>query len=784
MRKRRALAFAALAVTAFCAFQARPYIGSLWYVHRDRQLFPASPPEADPPPLNLPLDNPALEKWEFVNAFPTVPLDSPTVALFQNDGTVFVLERAGRIWALRDDQGSMSKTLLLDFTDKVGLVEGEEGAVGMVLHPDFGQPTEHGRTLFIYYTSHNSARFDRLERLSFDANFRTIPRDSAVTLIDQRDDHYDHNAGDLHFGADGFLYLSMGDEGNCDCGNNQLIDKDLFGGILRIDVDKRGGAISHPPRRQPKTGTTTGYYIPNDNPFVDVPNAIEEFWSIGLRNPYRFSIDPLTHRIFGGDVGRLRVESVFEASKGSNHRWSRFEGNLEHRNFDPVPDKLWGHDVEPVVTYRHENLNHAIIGGLIYRGAAYPELQGRYIYGDNSSGRVWALDLATKESRFLCTLEDRGDSGLAGFSQDARGELFAITLGLSQGKGMIQKLQPSGDTHAGLSALPQKLSELGFFADMKTLRPVKTAVSYALNLPMWHGFARLSQRNWAIRLRWRSMIRFAGRSEWQVPGGMLFVKHFDLSGRRIETQFLLVSSVGNGYGLSYEWNADGSEAYLVSESKDVEFQGGKWRFSASAECSACHSSADGFVLGVSTRQLNRGDQLVRLRRDALFEPRDSITIGMWGFRQPINLAKELLGLHKVLQTEPFVQPDRIATYPRLLRPAANAPLDSRVAAYLDVNCSHCHRPGGSSGAGFDARYSSPWSNKGIIGKSAHRAIDGVQLLVAPGNPEKSLLFKRLSSNAPGTQMPPIGVHTPDPAGVDLLRRWIASLAVDKNEAKQ
>ena len=109
-----------------------------------------------------------------------------------------------------------------------------------------------------------------------------------------------------------------------------MIDQNLLSGVFRIDVDQRGGSISHPIPRQPDRGTTANYYIPSDNPFVGVPNALEEFYALGLRNPYRMSLDPLTARIFMGDVGNFSKEeiNVIEPSDppGLNFQWSKIEG--------------------------------------------------------------------------------------------------------------------------------------------------------------------------------------------------------------------------------------------------------------------------------------------------------------------------------------------------------------------------------------------------------------------------------------------------------------------------
>jgi glucose/arabinose dehydrogenase/mono/diheme cytochrome c family protein len=777
MRKKRTILAASLLLLGLAGAVARPYLASIWYLYQDVRLFPGSPAPPAEPEISLPLTNPTGTPWRFVDAFPGVSFEMPIVALFTKRG-VYVLERMGRVWRVALENGAYSKKLLLDLTEEVGELKGEQGAVGLALHPEFGQPTENGRFIYLYYTSQRQTPryFDRLERYAFDDGYQTIKRESMLRLIDQLDEHTDHNGGDIHFGADGFLYLSVGDEGALELKNSQRINKDLFGGLLRIDVDRKGGTVSHPPRRPPETGKTQGYFIPNDNPFVGVENALEEFWSIGLRNPYRFTIDRATQRVIGGDVGRLRMESVFEAHKGSNHRWSFYEGTLPHPWVEgDRPKTIWGRQTEPLFAYMHQNMNQAIIGGLIYHGRALGSLEGKYIYGDNCSGRVWALNLDTKDNVHLATVEGRGDEGLAGFAEDDDGEVYAITLGWGATGGRIEKLVPKDTDSEARTGIPKKLSEVGFFTDTTNLRAHARALEYSINLPMWHGVRGLLQRNWALQLRFKSAVTFAATMDWTTPGGLVFVKHFDLDGRKLETQFLVTSEEHDGYGFSYKWNDAGTEAFLVEKGEDVELRQGRWRFSASDECAPCHNKTSGFVLGLNTRQLNRGNQLVELRKQGFFQPRSAFSERIWGPLHPIEWAKELRALHDALTSDPLVQPSRVAGYPKLAGPAGDASLDFRVRSYMDVNCSHCHRPGGSGGGRFDARFSVPLADKSFIGRPAQRPIDEANLLIAPKDPKRSLVLKRISSGVLGTQMPPLGVSAPNDEATQMFREWIDTL---------
>jgi len=172
---------------------------------------------------------------------------------------------------------------------------------------------------------------------------------SELVLVNMYDQHLWHNGGGMFFGADGYLYWSSGDEGDTDdfYHDTQKINKGLFSGVLRIDVNQ-DPTKSHPIRRQPISGTnppagwlpsfTTNYYIPNDNPFVN-PNGsvLEEFYAIGFRSPHRMTLDPPTGQIWLGDVGDSSREEVDIIVKGGNYQWAYQEGyNFPGPNAKPA----------------------------------------------------------------------------------------------------------------------------------------------------------------------------------------------------------------------------------------------------------------------------------------------------------------------------------------------------------------------------------------------------------------------------------------------------------------
>jgi hypothetical protein len=241
-----------------------------------------------------------------VEAFPNISFDDP-LSLQEAPGTgyLFVTEREGRIYAFRNEPDASSKITSLDLSDR-NQGGNDSGVQSLTFHPEFGVEGSPNRDyVYVAYAFSTDPLVDRtpprrtptssrLSRFTMNPSTLVIDPASELVLIDQQDQSVWHQGGAAFFGPeDGFLYLSVGDEGlyNCQLGNCQRIDNDLFSGVLRIDVDQRGGDISHPIRVQPKTGATANYYIPNDNPFVGRPGALEEFYALGLRSPHRMTHD-------------------------------------------------------------------------------------------------------------------------------------------------------------------------------------------------------------------------------------------------------------------------------------------------------------------------------------------------------------------------------------------------------------------------------------------------------------------------------------------------------------
>jgi uncharacterized repeat protein (TIGR03806 family) len=306
--------------------------------------------------------------------------------------------------------------------------------------------------------------------------------------------------------------------------------------------------------------------------------------------------------------------------------------------------------------------------------------------------------------------------------------------------------------------LPARLSQTGVFRSLAELTPNPGIIPYDVNTPLWSDGA--AKQRW-IALPGDARIDFAATGEWKFPPGTVFIKHFELSDshKRLETRLLVVERNG-GYGVTYKWRADGSDADLLPGGLTEEISDGSrkrlWSYPSRNDCLLCHTTPAGFVLGVKTRQLNR----------AFTYPATSVRdnqLRTWNH----------LGLFTRTLDE-----TAIAGYSRLV-PLSDktASLEQRVRSYLDANCAHCHRPGGAR-ADFDARFDTPLSQQNLINGPLIGADLGVRgsRAIVPGDPDHSMLYLRMDRRQDVFNMPPLASHEVDTEAVRVLRGWIESLS--------
>jgi glucose/arabinose dehydrogenase len=318
--------------------------------------------------------SPASAQMNLLYAFPNMPgFDTPTGMVDPLDGTdrLFVVEKDGFIHVFQNDPSASTATLFLTLEDSTAN-NFESGLCGLAFHPDY---KNNG---YFYVTYINRARLPLrwiLERYHVSADPNVADPNSAVRLIEIPQVNTYHKAGQIVFGADGYMYVTVGEDGQFP-ESQQLTS--LKGKMIRIDVDHPSGGKN--------------YGIPPDNPFVgNTQGYREEIWAYGFRNPWRFTFDKPTGRLWLGDVGLDTWEEVNIVTKGRNYGWPRMEGT--QCDFPTTCDTTGLNLVPPLFEYIHgpSIYGAAIIGGYVYHGTKHPELVGRYIYADHPTDHVWAL---------------------------------------------------------------------------------------------------------------------------------------------------------------------------------------------------------------------------------------------------------------------------------------------------------------------------------------------------------------------------------------------------------
>ena len=395
------------------------------------------------------------------------------VAFPDNSGRLAVIDQIGKIWII-DAEGHSMATPFMDLTSRiVPLSAGydERGLLGLAFHPDY---SNNGR-FFVYYQmprrtggpapNVNWNNYSLISEFKVSSNPNMADLSTERKILDWDDPQSNHNGGTLAFGKDGYLYISIGDGGNANDvgpghvedwyaanagGNAQNIEANLFGKILRIDINN-----GNP------------YGIPMDNPFVNKPGR-DEIYAYGFRNPFRFSFDMSgANNLYAGDAGQLLWEEIDQVKKGGNYGWNVKEGfhcfnaasSLEVLPSCPTMD-VWNNQLTDPVIEINNWQNPAggrattVIGGNVYRGNDIPGLQGKYIFGTFSqtattpNGELF-MALPTGQNPWnyqeLVLQSFPNDLGyyLKGFGQDLSGEIYLTTssrLGPAGNTGKVYKL--------------------------------------------------------------------------------------------------------------------------------------------------------------------------------------------------------------------------------------------------------------------------------------------------------------------------------------------------------
>ena len=690
-----------------------------------------------------------LPPLEVERVFPALRFPFPVDITHAGDGSdrLFVVSQDGFIYVFKNRQDAADKKVFLNVTGIVAREKFEEGLLGLAFHPKYRDNGE----FYVYYSVKPLATRVSRFRVSKDDPDRADP-DSEERILEVKQPFWNHNGGSLKFGPDGYLYIGLGDGGaaNDPHGNGQN-PKTLLGSILRIDIDHR--APDKP------------YGIPSDNPFVDLGDkARPEIWALGIRNPWKLCFDRETGALWVADVGQNLWEEVDIIQRGGNYGWNAREG---FHPFDPKTT-TFSKPLEPVWEYHHSE-GRSITGGAVYRGKRLPEIYGWYLCADWVSGKIWALESDGKEVRQSLVVAKDGYT-VSSFGEDESGEAYftafdgVAPVGVdSTVYGGIYRLRRAREAPT-YPSFPTQLSATGLFASVKDHVPAVGLIPYTVNVPLWSDHAPKER---FVALPQAASVTYNASDSWEFPVGTVIVKSFHMdmvrddpsSRRRLETR-LMVHNPRGWDGYTYVWNEEQTDATLLRGSLErtyaVQTKDGEihqpWYFPSRADCNACHTKMRKHVLGLNTRQLNRiqgeaphGNQLSALERLGIF----NAPLGDAGAAR--------------------------ASYPAWDDPNA-APRDL-ARAYLDVNCSVCHVPGGTGLSVIDLRYQTPLEKTQLLGRgpTIRRLGPEGSELVTPGKPESSEILYRISHRGKG-QMPPLATNTRDTKAEEIVRRWITGLA--------
>jgi uncharacterized repeat protein (TIGR03806 family) len=666
--------------------------------------------------------------YRLARVFPRLKFEGP-VCIAQEPGTnrLLVGQNNGKVYAFPIDDPNASKP-------EVFLDAGRQ-LYSFSFHPKYAENGE----VFVFSPLPGQSRVSRF-RTNREHPRKVDPRSEQVIIEWPSGGH---NGGEAVIGPDGYLYVCTGDgTGGSDPNNTGQGVDDLFSVMMRIDVD-------HPdPGRN--------YSIPKDNPFINHPGARPEIWAHGFRNPWRMSFDPETGRLFVGDVGQDLWEMIWEVKKGGNYGWSVQEGS---HPFHPHKKAGPGPILPPVVEHHHTECR-SITGGYVYHGDKFPELRGAYVYGDYQYGKVWAFRYDGQKVTWHRELADSAVF-IAGFAHGRNGEIYAV----DNTSGFVHALERTPPGSAA-SDFPRVLSRTGLFASVKDRTPAPGVIAYSVNAPQWADGASIDRL-----LGLSGETKISDANGWGFPDGMVLAQTLSLereAGRPqsrapVETR-VLVKQDGHWMGYSYLWDDAGTDAALVGAAgaerswtlKDPSAPGGSrqqtWRVPGRDECMFCHSRAAGFVLGLNTPQMNRDHDYG-----------GTVDNQLRAFS------------HAGLFQAPLDKP--AASLPKYVNPYdEKADLNDRVRTYLQVNCSICHVSDGGGNSYIELAYSRKLEETRTIGTRPVQGTFGIPdaKIVAPGEPERSVLYYRVSSLG-GARMPRVGSRVVDDKAVAMLHDWIGRM---------
>ncbi len=635
----------------------------------------------------------------------------------------YVAEHAGKIHRVLDDDSATSFTTVLDMTSRFDGIDyfQQWGINAFTFHPDFA----NNGWMYVVYNDSDAPNswISYVSRFtSTDGGLTFDPASEQIVISFVQPGRF-HLFGDISFGADGMLYISSGSSGSTTGQDTNT----LGGKLLRINVD------------------SLPYTSPPDNPYFN-GGGLPEIFAIGLRNPWRFSIDQVTGDIWLGDVGQVTWEEINVIENGGNYGWEVLEGpDCFAAGCDPL-----GYD-EAFFQYTHD-VGVAVTGGVVYRGTQIPELQGLYLFSDyQSSAPIWALNYDAMGQPVMEVVAPFPGT-TSGFAEGNDGEVLIYSVSLQNVPqfAQIRRLVPGSAPQESGQEFPQTLTDTGCFDVANPTQPAAGLIPYNINSELWSDDA--SKRRW-IALPDGATIDLDTDGDFLFPIGTVLVKEFSFDSTPIETRLLVRHDDGLWGGYSYEWEDDLSNALLLPAGKTKMINvDTTWTYPSRPQCMQCHTGAANVSLGPEISQLN----------GSLTYPASGVTANQLQTLEHIGLFTNGL-------------PDVPANLPALAAKDDGAKaLATRARSYLHSNCSGCHRPGTGIPAIMDLRSQIPITSTLICSGTPFHGdlgVPGAQLLF-PGDPDSSVIplrMKSLNSN----RMPPLGTAVIDTVGTQLIEDWIS-----------
>lgn len=678
-------------------------------------------------------------------AFSGLPAFIGPVLMLQEPASTarwYVAQKTGAVYVFDNQPNVTARREFINVGSQIAVdpnnANDERGLLGMAFHPDYPANPR----VYLYYTATSAGQpVSRVVEYQSRDGGQTLDATSGLTILQTYQPEANHNGGHIVFGPDGFLYIGVGDGGgggdaHGTIGNGQRLST-LLGKMLRIDVN----------------GSTAGarYAIPATNPYAggglcnnDVgafTASCPEIYAYGFRNPWRFSFDRVSNELWVGDVGQNTWEEVNRVVSGGNYGWRCREGA---HAFNATCGANAGSSIDPVAEYSHAQ-GASITGGFVYRGTAIPALAGRFVFGDFASGRIWHVGRDAAPTQQFTSGFDSG-LNISSFAEDAAGELYIVNYA-----GTLHRLR-AGTATSG-RVFPTQLSATGCVGTGNATQPAAGLIPYAPNAPFWSDGAAKER---FLALPDGQRISVNGEGDFEFPSGSVLVKNFRIGARLVETRLFMRHNGGEWAGYTYEWNAQGTDATRVIGGKSVQVAGQNWLFPSEAQCLLCHTSAAGRTLGLEISQLN----------------------GQFAYAATGRSANQLNTLNQIgLLSPPLAQP--VAQLPAMPDPLGSVgTVTERARAYLHVNCSNCHRPGGGTPVNMDLRYTTSLAATNACEAIPVRnlGVSGARIIAVGGTDpaSRSLLVLR-PERIDAESMPPLQPRSVDAAGTALLRSWINSL---------